>query len=165
MAAPASWPRNWAWNWPRAGHEVHFISYAPPARLTAERAHHLPRSGNFQLSAFRPRALRAHAGGEDAGGGGSRAAGPAARALRDSAFGERDAGAVDGGPATFAVYHHASRHGHHPGGQRPEFSADHAIFHRAIRRGDLHLQLSQEEDHRGVRHQAAHRGDSQFRQL
>ena len=26
-------------------------------------------------------------------------------------------------------------------------------------------QLSQEEDHRGVRHQAAHRGDSQFRQL
>ena len=56
------------------GHEIHFISYAPPVRLnSATQRHRLPRSGSFQLSAFRSRALLADARRENDGGGRIRA--------------------------------------------------------------------------------------------
>ena len=147
------------------GHEIHFISYAMPIRLTGARAHPFSRSRGDHLSAVRPSALHAGARDENAGSGRAGAARSAARALRHSAFGERAAGAHDGGAEAAAVHHHAARHGHHAGGQRPQLSADHAIFDRAERRRHRHLELPARAHHSGIRDQAADRSDSQFREL
>ena len=147
------------------GHEIHFISYAPPIRLNPNDAHLLSRSGSHHLPALRPRALHAGARRENDRSRRSRIARSAARPLRHSAFRQRAAGALDGCAAPLAFHHHASRHGHHAGRQRPQLSAHHEIFHRAIRRRHRHLAVSSERNARGIRHQAPHRSDPQFREL
>ena len=78
------------------GHQVHFISYSQPIRLTEPLAQHsLSRGRGLAVSAVRISAVRSGAG--DAHGRSRRdlRARSAACALRDSAFGERDAGAAD----------------------------------------------------------------------
>ena len=127
--------------------------------------HRIPRSRSLDLSAFRPRALHAFALGKNAGSRAGRRARPAARALRHSPLRQRAAGARHGRAAPPAVHHHAARHGHHAGRQRPQLPAHHQVFHRAVRRRHHHLALPEEEDHRGIRHPAADRGHPQFREL
>ena len=148
------------------GHEIHFISYAMPIRLssTHERIHfHEVEVTSYPLFDHPPYTLALATKmlevAEQA------AAGLVACALRDSALGERVAGAHDGAAEKAAVYHHSARHGHHPSGQRPQLFAHHAVFDRAERWRDLHLKLSARTHHSRIRNQAAHRSDSQLRQL
>ena len=79
------------------GHEIHFISYAPPARLTASEriTFHEVEISSYPLFDHAPYALTLAVKMLEVAE--VVRPGPAARALRDSAFGERDAGAVDGG--------------------------------------------------------------------
>ena len=125
----------------RARSSFHQLRHAHPLERR-ERADLFPRSGSHHLSAVRSSALHAGAGHEN---GRSRRAGvarSAARALRDSAFGERAAGAHDGRAAAPAIHHHAARHGYHARRQRPQLSAHHAFFDRAERRRHGHFELS-----------------------
>ena len=119
------------------GHEVHFISYAPPARLTASEGitFHEVEISSYPLFDHAPYALTLAVKMLEV-----------AEAVRldllhvhyaiphsVSALLARSMAAT----ATLAVYYHPARHGHYPGGQQSQLSADHAIFDRAIRWGDL----------------------------
>ncbi len=106
------------------GHEIHFISYAQPIRLRGRRTEHsLPRSRSVALSAVRLPALRSGAGHAHGRSCAVIRPRPAARALRDSAFGKRAAGAPDAGrwsPRTpTALRHNIARNRHHAGRSRP----------------------------------------------
>ena len=141
------------------GHEVHFISYSQPFRLSGRDDgifyHEVPVS-SYPLFEFPPYDLAlASRMAEVAEYLRARSA---ARALRDSALGFGAAGAADARRARppAAVRDHAARHRHHAGGPRPQLSADHALRHPGERRRYQHLQLSARKDHRGLRRHAAH---------
>ena len=152
------------------GHEIHFISYAPPVRLDSARGE----ASSFTKWRFPTYPLFDHAPYtltlavkmlEVARVGRARSA---ARALRHSAFGERDAGAVHGrSAATPRLPFVTTLHGTDitlVGNDRSFLP----ITRFSIEQSDGVTAISQylkTEDHRGVRHQAAHRGDSQLRQL
>ena len=143
------------------GHEIHFISYAQPIRLTDPHPnihYHEVEVSRYPLFDYPPydlalatrmaevcRALRSRS---------------AARALCDSAFGECDAGAPDaGGQAArtqAAVCDHAARNRHHAGGPRPLVSADHALLHRTERRRHRDLAISAGAHPARVRHPEPH---------
>ena len=124
------------------GHEIHFISYAMPIRLSgaSERIFfHEVEVTRYPLFDHPPYTLAlATKMAEVAEAGFARSA---ARPLCDSAFGERAAGAHDGRAEALALHHHAAWNRHHARGQRPQLSADHALFDRAERRrhGDIEL--------------------------
>ena len=149
------------------GHEIHFISYAPPIRLNQRDAEYIfSRSGGLHVSAFRSRSVHADARHENAGSGRIGVARSAARALRDSAFGERVAGARRW-PRRARLPFITTLHGTDitlVGNDRSflpitRFSIEQSDGVTAI------SQLSAERHARGIRHQAAHRSDSQFCEL
>ena len=71
----------------------------------------------------------------------------------------------DGGAAAAAIHYDAAWDGHHAGGQQSQFPADYALLDRAKRRRDIHFALFAEAHDRRVWHQAADRSDSQFCEL
>ena len=64
-----------------------------------------------------------------------------------------------------ALRDHAARHRHHAGGLRSVVSADHPLLHRPERRRHFDFGISEEADHRGLRCADPDRGDSQLREL
>src|ERR1017187_7275246 len=144
----------------RARGAFHLVFPAHPADRDAAQ-HPLSRSGSVAVSVVRISALRSGAGHAHGRSGGDLRARPAACALRDSSFGERDAGAADAGlrPQTQAAQtslcHHAAWDRHHAGGGRSLVPADHAVFHRSERWSDVDLAVSGYADP----------GDSEFREL
>ena len=148
------------------GHEIHFISYAMPIRLssTHERIHfHEVEVTSYPLFDHPPYTLALATKMFEVAA--ANAARFAARPLRDSALGERPAGAHDGDAEKAAVHHHAAWHRYHPGRQRPQLFADHAIFDRAERRRHFHFELSARAHHPRIRDQAPHRSNPQLREL
>ena len=122
------------------GHEVHFISYSQPFRLSGRDNgifyHEVPVS-SYPLFEFPPYDLAlASRMAEVAEFNAPR---PAARPLRDSPLSERDAGTADAGGkgAATAVCDHAAWHGYYAGGTGPKLSADHAFLHSGERWGYL----------------------------
>src|SRR5215467_78306 len=97
------------------GHEIHFISYAQPIRLNrpATNIHY----HEVEVSRY---PLFGDPNGRGLGALRSR---PSARALCDSALGQRHAGATDARcrpqPTQAAVRHHLAWDRHNPGGTRP----------------------------------------------
>ena len=149
------------------GHEVHFITYAnpdPPGSGYA--AHPLSRSGSLQLPAVSIPAVLPGAGRAHGGSGGELPPRPAARALRDSAFDRRDAGAADAGErAPPALHHHAARHRHHAGGRGPFVFRDHQVLHREIGRHHVDQRLSARADGGDLRRAERDPRDQELRQL
>ena len=138
------------------GHEIHFISYAMPIRLspTDERIFfHEVEVTTYPLFDHAPYTLAlATKMFEVAEAAKARCS---ARALRHPTFGERTTGPLDGRAAPAAIHHHAARHRHHAGRQRSQLSAHRALFHRAERRRDRHLKLSKGTHRSRIRNQAA----------
>ena len=144
----AAWSRpSWGWSWRSVDHEVHFISYAQPIRLSGPHPnihYHEVEVSRYPLFEYPPYDLALA----------SRMAEVAelydldllARSLCDSAFGECAAGAPDDGgqtPRTQApVRDHAARHRHHAGRARPLLSAHHPILDRAERWSNRDLAVS-----------------------
>ncbi len=96
------------------GHEIHFISYAMPIRLSeAHETHPFPRSRSHLLPALRPPALHSRARHQNVRSRRTSKTRPAPRALRHPALRQRHARPNDGPAAPPAVYHHAPRHRHH----------------------------------------------------
>ena len=129
------------------GHEIHFISYALPVRLDPAKENiffHEVEVTNYPLFEHAPYTLTLAVKMLEVAE--FRRTRPAARALRHSAFDQRAAGPLHGAPQAPALHHHAARHGHHAGRQRPQLSPHHAIFHRAIRWRHRHLALPQEKE-------------------
>ena len=126
------------------GHEMHFISYAPPVRLNSATKNiefHEVEVSNYPLFDHAPYtltlAVKMLEVAESAGLDLLHVHYAIPHSV--SALLARSMAA----PRALAVHHHAARHGHHSRGQRPQLSAHHAIFHRAIRRRDRDLALSQ----------------------
>ena len=133
------------------GHEVHFISYSQPFRLSGRDDgifyHEVPVS-SYPLFEFPPYDLALA----------SRMAEVAEFYELDllhvhyaiphsvSALLARQMLAATRPPA--ALRHHAARHRHHARGPRPQLSAHHALRHPGERRRHQHLQLSERENGR-----------------
>ena len=148
------------------GHEIHFISSAPPFRLnTISGEHQLSRGRGDHLPALRPPAVHTGAGHQDGGGRRTAPAGPPALPLCDPALGQRVPGQVHARAAEASGRHHPPWNRHHAGGLRPFVSADHQILHREVRRRDRGFELPEGGDLQDHRGEEGNRGDLQLRQL
>ena len=141
-----------------AGHEVHFISYSQPFRLSGRDDgiyyHEVPVS-NYPLFEFPPYDLALA----------SRMAEVAEFYELDllhvhyaiphsvSALLARQMLAARGTAAT--LRHHAARHRHHAGRPRPKLSAHHPLFHPGERRGHQHFAIPERENRDRLRDCAA----------
>ena len=122
------------------GHDIHFISYAPPIRMNPNdpRIHfHEVEVASYPLFDHPPYTL----------------------ALATKMLEVFESESLDllhvhyaiphsvsallarsmAAPRRLPVHHHASRHGHHSRWQQPQLSPHHEIFHRAERRRHRHL--------------------------
>ena len=127
------------------GHEIHFISYAQPIRLTELHPnihYHEVDVSRYPLFDFPPYDLALATRMAEV----FRTLRPrhSACALCDPAFGERPAGPADArsqaARTTSAIRDHPARHRHHSGGTRPLLFADYTVFDRAERRRDRNLE-------------------------
>ncbi len=144
------------------GHEVHFISYSQPFRLSGRDEgicyHEVPVS-SYPLFEFPPYDLALA----------SRMAEVAEFYELDllhvhyaiphsvSALLARQMLAAQG--PTAALCDHAARHRHHAGGAGPQLPAYHPLRHPGERRSYQHLKVSEGKNRRRLRRYAGHRGD------
>ena len=126
------------------GHEVHFISYSQPFRLTGRDDgifyHEVPVS-NYPLFEFPPYDLALASRMAEVAE--YLLARSAPRPLRHSPLRQRAARAPDAGDPRPppALRHHASWHRHHSRRPRPQLSAHHPLRHPGKRRRHQHLRL------------------------
>ena len=152
------------------GHEVHFISYAQPIRLTGPHPnihYHEVEVSRYPLFDYPPYDLALA----------SRMAEVAELYDLDllhvhyaiphsvSALLARQMMAAKPRGRKLPFVTTLARHGHHAGGTRPILSSHHTFLHRAERWSHRHLAISAGAHSAGVRHSERNQGDLQLRQL